>query len=154
MLSTAAVPATAPSIPTPSSAVPGMAWIPLDTCEWRRNGPIVAGGWVGTAPLFRDAVRRVFDCLAEDDALPKGLKAGAGGPALVCMPNENSIFLQDDGDERPVTIGMLRAIVAELDRVEANRDHLYSADEVQDATTWIRRITTHLAAHGMRIGAH
>lgn len=150
-----ATPAPVVSLPhtaSASSPVPGMAWIPLTTCEWRRNGPTVAGGWIGTAPLFRTAARRVLDCLAEDNALPRGLKAGPDAPALVCMPNESSIFLADDGDERPVTMAMLRAIVAELDRVVNSKHH--TIDEAEEALAWIRRITTHLASHGLRLGAH
>lgn len=155
MLSATAVPAVTPSRPAPASAVvPGMAWIPLDTCEWRRNGPTVAGGWVGTADLFRSAVRRVLDCLAEDGALPKGLKTGPDAPALVCMPNESSIFLTDNGDERPVTMAMLRAIVAELDRAADNKHGLYTPGEVAEANDSIRQITLHLASHKLRLGAH
>lgn len=154
MLSTAAVPAVAPSRPSPSSAVPGMAWIPAATVEWYGNAPIAAGGWLGTSGLFRGAARRVLDRLAEVGALPKGLQAGADAPVLVCMPNEGSMFLTDHGDERPVTLTQVRQVAAELDAIADNRRGLYSADEVAGAEAAIRLLSQHLAAHGLRLGVH
>ena len=143
-------PSVSKSHPAPASAViPGLAWIPAVTVEWSHSAIKAGGGWSGTATAFRMAARRA---LSGDDApaLKNGARLDPIDYILVCHPHEGFMFLVDGGDERPITLGDMRLILAQLDRLAADGTGPHSLA----AQRAITRIAEHLAAHGLRIGTH
>lgn len=130
-----------------STLIPGMAWNPAVTVEWSFSAIKAGGGWAGTATAIRLATRRA---IVTEDAPP--LKNGARFDpidyVLVCHPHEGSMFLYDGGDERRVTIGDMRLILAQLDKLTGTGQFAHAAQRA------MLRIAEHLAAHGLRIGTH
>lgn len=142
-------PSTSKSCPAPASAViPGMAWIPAVTVEWSGSAIRAAGGWLGTSAAVRTAARRAFPT-EQSPATRNGAKLDPVEYVLVAMPNEASVYLTDNGDERPVTLSMMRDLYAALDRAADG-----AGPDALAAHKAIMRIAEHLAGHGLRLGTH
>lgn len=124
------------------NSIPGLVWLPTDTVEWSGSVIRAMGGWLGSSEAVRTAARRAF----------RSDTTGAFDPdryILVTCPNEDSTYLRDGGDERPMTLSDLRALCAELVRMSG-----MPGSDARVAERALMRLAHHAAAHKMRIGTH